>query len=681
MDNLQYLEAFLDESQENTQILNSLLLKMEQTEPVDDDFAVMFRAAHTLKGMSATMGFQAMANLTHKLEDALGALRQHPEQLTQPVMDALFECVDALESDLAALRDTGSLPDGDHEALVKKLQQAMAGTTGEVAAAAAVAGPTVQAASVFDEAALSMAKQCQEMGLPVAVLTVTLEPSCQMKAARAILVQRAMDDFAQVLACSPPADVMQTGEFETFELLWLVAFEGDAEQCLGTVRGVSEVAGAELVWFQEWLERQPTAPTEKGTSGARSGTDTASSSSAQRPAKTSSPSPRSKVEKVERTIRVQVERLDGLMNLLSELVIDKTRLASIADELNHVDLKTLSDHISRIANDLQGTVLSLRMVPVETLFQRFPRMVRDLSKSLDKQIRLEMSGMETELDRTIIDEMGEALVHLIRNSADHGLESSADRLRQGKPAEGTIFLRAYSASQRVFIEVGDDGAGIDVEKVKRRAVEKGVIDAARAATLTRQQAYELLFASGFSTADKVSDISGRGVGLDAVRGKVESLGGSIEIDSERGKGSTFRIQLPLTLSISQALLVMVDGDAFAIPLDSVSEVREVNESDLSLVHGRKVLTYGESLVPLLDFGDLLFGRPSAGAYPWQAVICREGSKAIALIVDDLVGQQEIVHKSLGKYLESVRYFAGATILGNGGIALIVDVHSLMALLS
>lgn len=679
MDNLQYLQAFLDESLGNTQHLNALCLKIEQQPPTDEDFAAMFRAAHTLKGMSATMGFHQLANLTHKLEDALGFLRQHPRHLNGAVMDALFACIDALEQDLEVLRETGDEATSDHTALIERLDREVRGGRAGAREETAATSTTSAGIQVFkaDETALAAAAQCREMGLAVGVLTVTLDQACQMKGPRAIMVNRRLEEHGHCLSCWPPADVLESGTFDENVLYFLAALETDVARCTQAISNISEVVRVTFVDLERWNEAgQVASPAETLPLTENSAPDVSSAPVAN--VTTQKPE---RIEKIERTVRVPVERLDGLMNYLSELVIDKTRLSAIADQIGNSDLRTLSDHLSRVANELQSAVMSLRMVPVDTLFQRFPRMVRDLAKTLNKDIRLEMSGLDTEFDRTIIDEMGEALVHLIRNSADHGLESTEARLAAGKSATGTIFLRAYSSGQRVFIEVADDGSGIDVEKVRQRAVDRGILDAAKASKLARQEVYELIFESGFSTADQVSDISGRGVGLDAVRRKVESLGGSITVESEQGQGSTFRIQLPLTLSILQALLTVVDGDTFAVPLDSVAEVVSADETMLTTVHGRTVLNHGGKLIPILDAGDWLYGKPSTGVFPLQLVVCREGTRYVAVAVDQWIGQQEVVHKSLGNYLESVRWFAGATILGDGKIALILDVHALMNQLS
>ncbi len=675
VENGQYLQAFLDESFENVQILNTICLKIEQTSPVDEDFAAMFRAAHTLKGMCATMGFSHMANLTHKLEDALGFWRQHPHRLTGEAIDLIFGAIDALEQDLEMVRD-GSADTPAHDELVARLAAAVAAPdgagSGEVAAALAPAAD--RTALNVDETVQAAVEQCLQMGLAVGVITVHLDERCQMKGPRAIMVTRVLENHGHCLACSPPAEALESGTFSENTLAFLVALESDVDGCVERIRNISEIHSVAFTPYDEWMRR---ASEQTSTVTAKASSATTSPSTHGNAEKGHGSARSERIERVERTIRVPVERLDVLMNHLSELVIDKTRLAALAQQVGNPEIRELANHLSRIASDLQTAVMSLRMVPVETLFQRFPRMVRDLAKTLNKGIRLEMSGVETELDRTVVDEMGEVLVHLIRNSADHGLESPEERISRGKPAEGTISLRAYSSGQNVFLEVADDGAGINVEKVLRRAVERGLISDAQAAKLTTQQVYNLLFESGFSTADKVSDISGRGVGLDAVRDKVESLGGRIDIESEPGRGTVFRIQLPLTLSILHSLLFTVDGDTFAVPLASVEEVVHATDATLKNVHGKVVLNYGDKIIPLLDLGEWFFGRPSAVERPWKVVVCKEGSRRIGLVVDRFVGQQEVVHKSLGSYLKDVPWFAGATILGDGKIALIVDVHALM----
>ncbi len=379
-----------------------------------------------------------------------------------------------------------------------------------------------------------------------------------------------------------------------------------------------------------------------------------------------------------KTIRVNIDRLDILMNLFEELVIDRGRLQSIASELHNPDLNETVERMTRVSGDLQNIILNMRMIPVETVFNRFPKMVRQLARDLDKKINLEIIGAETELDRTVIDEIGDPLVHLIRNALDHGIESPAERLAKGKPEEGTVTLRAYHSGNHVFIELEDDGAGIDKDRVLQKALERGVVTEEMAATLTDRQIAELILSSGFSTAEKITDVSGRGVGLDVVKSTIESLGGYITIDSKEGQGSLFQVQLPLTLSIISVMLVNLDKDIYAIPLSSIIETAIIQTSDILNAHNQKVIDFRGSIVPLVNLKDIFEMEGAKEEEELQSVvIVRKGDRMAGLIVDSFIGQQEIVLKSLGNYLQSVFAISGATILGNGQVALIVDCNALI----
>lgn len=669
MENQQYLQAFLDESAENTQVLNTLCLDLEQGSRDDEIFAAMFRAAHTLKGMSATMGFMKMAALTHRLEDALGVLRKSPDLLTSEVVDVLFSGIDGLTANLDEIRATGNEENVDHRNTITNLtNQVLTQTESTKVDCVKESEPlSIDFDIVFNDNVIRVLQQCKASGIRAGILKVVVDPGCSMKGVRAVVIARAIDQFADCLQCQPNAIQMEEGAYESV-LQFVVAIQhGTSKDLVKAVENVSEVSTATFSeisadalrkstseFHEEAIVSQPFSDVDNGKKQDSKQSD--------------------RVEKIDRTIRVSVDRLDTLMNQLSELVIDKTRLVAVTNRLDSGELRELSEHISRIATDIQSAVMSLRMVPVESLFQRFPRLIRDLAKSLGKKIHLEMTGLATELDRTVIDEMGEALVHLIRNAADHGLESPQERVKRGKLEEGTMFLRAYASGQNVFIEVADDGSGIDSDKIIKKAVTSKLITPDRASTMPRRQIFSLLFESGFSTADTVSDISGRGVGLDAVKRKVESLGGIIEIESEIGKGTTFQIRLPLTLAILQALLVEIDHETFAIPLASVEEVILADNSNLEHVHGHMALNLRGKLVSIVNAGDWLFNESSCKKTPWRLVVCKEGAKRIAIAVDSFHGQQEIVNKSLGTYLGDVREFSGATILGDGNIALILNIH-------
>lgn len=380
-----------------------------------------------------------------------------------------------------------------------------------------------------------------------------------------------------------------------------------------------------------------------------------------------------------KTIRVNIDRLDVLMNLFEELVIDRGRLQSIAGELHNPELNETVERMTRVSGDLQNIILNMRMVPVETVFNRFPKMVRQVARELDKKVDLEIIGAETELDRTVIDEIGDPLVHLIRNALDHGIETPEERLAKGKPETGTITLRAYHSGNHVFIELEDDGAGVNRKKVLGKAIERGLVSEEAAETLTDKQVAELILASGFSTADQVTDVSGRGVGLDVVKNTIEGLGGYISIDSIEGKGSLFQVQLPLTLSIISVMLVELDKEIYAIPLSSIIETAIIDSSEVLNAHNQKVIDFRGNIVPLVylkEIFEMTEGEEETSDFQ-SIVIVRKGEKLAGLVVDSFIGQQEIVLKSLGNYLQNVFAISGATILGNGQVALIVECNSLI----
>ncbi|GGJ11099.1 chemotaxis protein CheA [Alicyclobacillus cellulosilyticus] len=695
-----YLQAFLDESEENIQLLNEGCMALESGQRDDGLFSAMFRAAHTLKGMSATMGYQAMSQLTHRLEDVLSALRAAPDRTTQAHIDALFRAVDALGQLLGQIRATGEEGGADCADVVKELGSLLQPGDADAQTPSAPGTGMAGAASdrlwadwLADSAIRAAVDHFLRSGSSIGLLRVTVDPESPMKGARAVLVARQIDPVADVIACSPDAEAMQSGAFAS-DLYFLLALHGDEHDLVRAAANVTEVTDVrfEPLTAQRLAEAagqdgaaETAATTDTATAAAASGAPVPGMRGGAGDAQgagngTGSPAGTPDAGRApgrgaiaDTTIRVSVQKLDALMNVLSELTVDKTRLATVAAELGHASLLQVTESISRLLGQLQQTAMSLRLVPVQVLFQRFPRMVRDLARTLGKEIQLEMAGTETELDRTIVDEMGEVLVHLLRNAADHGLEAPDDRVAAGKPAAGTIRLAAYQSGQHVVIEVTDDGRGIQVERIRQRAVERGLVSAEAASRLREEQVFAFMFASGFSTAETVSDISGRGVGLDAVKAKVEALGGRIGITSRAGHGTTFRIELPLTVAIIDGLLVQVHDDVYAIPLSNVAEVIRARPDDLDDIHGSPVLRLRGQVVPIIDAGLRWYDRPLLGAEAPRFVICRGGQRTVAVAVSRYLGHQQIVNKPLGAYLRRVRQFSGATILGDGRVALIVDV--------
>lgn len=683
----QYLEMFIEESKEHLQSCSDNLLELEKN---PEDLSIVneiFRSAHTLKGMSATMGYEDLADLTHKMENVLDAIRNNKISVSSDILDVVFESVDHLEDMIMDIADGG---DGkrDVKDTVAKLKAIESGqpisSQEQAQALEEVAATVTQINEVehmqYDDYEKTVLQQSSEQDYNAFEITVILREDCLLKAARVFMVFDILEKNGDVIKSVPSADQL---EEENFDQQFQVAFitKDSAEEIQKKIMKVSEVDKVIVLTLTK--EMFTTSATEVTQVEPITNTDTepipvVQPSETETKQKSSTPS-KSQSHASSKTIRVSIERLDILMNLFEELVIDRGRLQSISSEVNHTELNETVERMSRTMGDLQNIVLTMRMVPVETVFNRFPKMVRTLSRDLHKKINLEIIGAETELDRTVIDEIGDPLVHLIRNSLDHGIESPEERIAKGKPEEGTVILRAYHSGNYVFIEIEDDGAGINKDKVLKKAIARGIVTKESALTLTDKQINELILASGFSTAEVISDISGRGVGLDVVKTTIESLGGSISIDSTEGVGSTFSIQLPLTLSIISVMLVEIEDEMYAIPLSSIIETSIIKKSDILNAHNQKVIDFRGKVVPLIYLEEIFeVPREQEIDDEYQSVvIVRKGDKLAGLVVDSFIGQQEIVLKSLGNYLTNIFAISGATILGNGKVALIVDCNALM----
>ncbi|MGG6438888.1 chemotaxis protein CheA [Saccharococcus caldoxylosilyticus] len=672
MDMSQYLEIFIDESKEHLQAINEQLLELEKA---PEDMAIVneiFRSAHTLKGMSATMGFDDLANLTHQMENVLDGIRNHKIAVTPEILDVVFQAVDHLEAMIMAIAAGG---DGkrDVKEVVEQLKRI---EQGEVPSSAERPSNTfsVPLRQTYGEFEYNVLQQSKEQGFSAYEIRVKLRADCLLKSARVYMIFEALNEAGEVIKSTPPVEMLEEEQFDQ-EFLLTVVTKQSAEQLYERLMKVSEVEEVEVVPLD--IDRR------KETDGAGEEHETALRQQAaavqEEKGKTTEKNVAARQSAPpNKTIRVNIERLDILMNLFEELVIDRGRLEQIARELNHPELNETVERMSRISSDLQTIILNMRMVPVETVFNRFPRMVRQLARELGKKVNLEIIGAETELDRTVIDEIGDPLVHLLRNAIDHGIETPDVRRASGKPEEGTVKLKAYHSGNHVFIEIEDDGAGIKREKVLQKALDRGIVSQQNIANLTDKQVYELIFAPGFSTADHISDISGRGVGLDVVKSTIESLGGTVTVDSEEGKGSIFFIQLPLTLSIISVLLVEIQQEKYAIPLSSIIETAIIKKEDILHVHNQQVIDFRGKVVPLVFLKDI-FEVPAAAAEEEvvSVVIVRKGGKMAGLVVDSFIGQQEVVLKSLGNYLTSVFAISGATILGDGQVALIIDCNALI----
>jgi two-component system, chemotaxis family, sensor kinase CheA len=681
MDMNQYLEIFIEESKEHLQACNQHLLELEKN---PDNLAIVneiFRSAHTLKGMSATMGYEDLASLTHQMENILDAIRQSQLPVTAELIDVVFSATDHLEEMVQSISEGG---DGkcDVTEVIQKLKQLEKGekpvqsvTVKEIAATTELKNSTK---SIYDEFELTVLQQSTEQGFHTYEITVTLREDCLLKAARVYMVFGVLENVGEVIKSNPTVEQLEEEQFDQEFTVTFVTMEQE-NTIKQKVMNVSEVKNVEVVPFStNEMRKQFVKLKEEFEQPIQVENNEMETMETVELLTEETKKPTQKANLANKTIRVNIERLDILMNLFEELVIDRGRLEQISRDLNNQELHETVERMSRISGDLQNIILNMRMVPVETVFNRFPRMVRQLARDLNKKINLEIIGAETELDRTVIDEIGDPLVHLLRNAIDHGIETPSLRKSKGKIEEGNVYLKAYHSGNHIFIEIEDDGAGISREKVLAKAIQNKIIFPQAADTLTDRQVYELIFASGFSTAEKISDVSGRGVGLDVVKNTIESLGGSVSVDSNLGKGSIFSIQLPLTLSIISVMLVGIQNEKFAIPLSSIIETAIVKKEDILNAHNQKVIDFRGKVVPLLFLKDIFKVPPVKETNDFYSVlIVRKGEKMAGFVVDSFIGQQEVVLKSLGNYLANVFAISGATILGDGQVALIIDSNALI----
>ncbi|GIO96338.1 chemotaxis protein CheA [Paenibacillus lautus] len=686
MDMNQYLTMFIDESNDHLQSLNENMLQLESNPDDIGIVQIIFRSAHTLKGMAATMGYEDLASLTHQMENVLDLVRNEKLKMQDFIFDTLFKSLDALESMVQDITEGG---DGkaDVSSIVASLQSIVRGEGASPGGAAAEGDNSAVAVQgiELDEFQFSVLDQSISEGHKVLYIQVTLREDCQLKAVRAYMVFETLERSGEIVKTYPDVQEIEQGEFDRVFSLYYIT-QRETQDIESQILGVSEIETTTVVALDhESLQQmvQESAATAEAvkpqvSEAAPAAAASPEAKSPSAPAKeTKAPARNAGGGNPSRTIRVDIERLDVLMNLFSELLIDRVRLEQLASESKNQELTDTVEHMSRVSSDLQNIVLKLRMVPVDTVFNRFPRMVRDLAKTLDKKIDLIITGAETELDRTVIDEIGDPLVHLLRNSADHGVEPVADRIAAGKPETGTVHLRAFHSGNNVFIEIEDDGRGIYRDKILKNALAKGVVTEAEAATMTDDEVNQLLFAPGFSTAEKISDVSGRGVGLDVVKSKIVALGGNVTIYSTPGKGTNFSVQLPLTLSIIAAMLIRMGSEKYAIPLSSIVETGIIKRGQIKHVHGSRMIQFRESLIPVISLSRL-FEIPDFDEEleeETEIVVIRKGDRLAALTIDDFIGQSEIVIKNLGKYLPAIQGVSGATILGDGQVALIIDANA------
>ena len=722
MDVSQYLDIFIDETNEHIQALSDNIMALEQEPENKDTINEIFRAAHSLKGMAGTMGFKRMQHLTHDMENVFSEVRNDTVKVDSNLIDILFKCLDAVEGYLETVKATSDEGTEDNAALIKMLNDVLDGNAGgssdesqaESAAASAASDSSAAGDEVgsddpngtnhflalkLDEDSLGKLRAAvEDEGLKLYGMTVHIQKECLLKAARAFLVFKALEDYGEILVYDPSS---QDIEDEKFDLGFSVIFSSeseDTEAIKASVLAVSEIESVDLLpvtveQYEKAAEAEDTAADtaasaqEEAESAAAPAVADAAPAAPASAASASTPAAKKAANKpvTTRTVRVDLEKLDALMNQVSELIIAKNSLVSISSssENSSSGLDTQSwqsqiEYLERITTNLHESVMKVRMVPIESTVNKFPRMIRDLSRKLGKPMNLVMTGEETELDRTVVDQLGDPLQHLLRNSADHGIESPEERRAAGKPEEGTIFLNAFQEGNNVIIQVGDDGAGINTEKVKAKAVERGIVSADEAENLSQKEIIDFLFMPSFSMAKKVTDISGRGVGLDVVKSNIEALGGNVEVKSTLGAGSTFTVRLPLTLAIIQALMVEIRDEKYAIALGSIQIIEDISIEDIKYVEAKEVVHLRGNVIPIIRLDQLLDFEPlDDEPTNLTVVVVKKGDLQAGLVVDNLIGQQEIVIKSLGKVIDNNKLISGATILGDGEVAMILDVNALM----
>ena len=692
MDTSQYLDLFIDETKEHLQSLNEHILVLEKEPENEDTINEIFRAAHTLKGMAGTMGFTRMQRLTHDLENVFSEIRSGNMKVNPKLIDILFRGLDALESYLDVISSEGNEGTEDNEDIINDLNSVLEEQKGGGVPADSAQKPaesmkeepkkeeTVTAAKAkyntipVTDYEVDAMKTAKAEGKNIFGITVYLSDSCILKAARAFLVFKSVESKGELIKSVPTTEQIEDEEFE-LDFSWILATTDSKENIKNMILNVSEVAE---VYIEDYVipeaETESKEETKKET--AKAETDAADKPK-QEKKDDGDKHKKGKAKVGSRSVRVDIDKLDELMNLVSELIIAKNGLVSASGAESTQNFHEQIEYLERVTTNLHESVMKVRMVPIESVVNRFPRMIRDLNRKLNKKMELYMTGEETELDRTVIDEIGDPLMHLLRNSADHGLESNEERVRLGKPEVGSIFLDAYQDGNNVIIDVRDDGAGINIEKVRKKALEKGTITEKQAESMTDKDFVDLLFKPSFSTADKITDVSGRGVGLDVVKTKIEALGGSIIAKTVAGEGSTFTIQLPLTLAIIQALMVQVGEEKYAIPLGNINGIEDIPKNEISFVQSKEVINLRGTVIPILRLHEILDIEESGEeAESLIVVVIKKGEQQVGLVIDDLLGQQETVIKSLGKHITYNKLFSGATILGDGEVALILDTNTL-----
>ncbi|MCL6471356.1 MAG: chemotaxis protein CheA [Firmicutes bacterium] len=696
------IKLFIQEAEELIQQLDEDVLRLEKEGQNPELIQEIFRAAHTLKGSSGMLGHERMAELTHAMETLFDKLRKGELTVTTELIDLFLDCLDALKtlkdecitlkaSDIDVKTLSGQIlafaggKDAARQSEASSSQKVMSG--GVKAENVGNKPEANGVALALDAEEIDKINRAEITGSQAFAIKVTVSQDCAMPSVRLYQVAEELQALGQIVKTEPAIEAIENGECGSDIELILVSAE-DQSSIEGVIKAVSELSS-----YTVQLYKVSDEPGQVEVCGLEPGAQAVEDERIE----DLGPEARGKSQQelnqmraaAMKTVRVDVERLDHLMNLVGELVIGKTRLLQIGSELAdnyHLgdisgSLNEVTAQIGQITNELQEEVMRARMLPIEQVFNKFPRLVRDLARSAGKQINFVVEGKETEIDRSVLEEIGDPLIHILRNAIDHGIETPEERKKAGKPAEGSIHLAARHEENHIVVEVSDDGRGIDPQKLKDKALAKGLITPDSAEKMSDRDAYELIFLSGFSTAEKVSEISGRGVGMDVVRTNIKKINGSVGIESEVGKGTKFIIKLPLTLVIVDALIVVLGKKLYAIPLSMVKEVLRLEPGDIKMVDKLETILLRGSVLPLLRLSEL-FGQGGAtergNSSGLHVVVVGYGETKVGLIVDHLVSKMEIMIKALGDYLGDIDGISGATILGDGKVALVVDPIALIA---
>lgn len=661
MDINQYKEQFVTEARDHIDNINDNLLILEKAPKDEEAITKLFRSFHTLKGNAATMGYQKFSEIAHHLEDVLDKIRGKQLEIDGEIMDLLFEGIDILDNGLQMISDDKSEEIDDSEITPKV--KGILERGGDVCSPEKQEDKTKKGLTLTDEE-IALVKKSKEAGKEVYDVCLTFEKDNSLKGVKALIVLRDLGNVGEVLGTHPVKSDVTSSNFDTDVDIVFATIKPE-EDIKKVIEGVSAIKCSTIKKFDLDEAKKKTSKEKKETAAKEA--DKAEIAKQQQ----------DHMVKQIKTVKIDIQSLDNLMNLVGELLISKIRLEQMSMRYHDKELDTVIANLTRLTVDIQDEVMKQRMIPIGNIFNRFPRMVRDLAKKEKKKINLIIEGDDIEFDRTVLDEIGDPLVHLLRNCVDHGIELPEERTANSKVPVGTVKLVAKKAKSNAIIEITDDGWGIDPQKVKESSVRKGLISQAEADSMDDKQALHLIFRAGVSTNKVITDVSGRGVGMDVVESKIKALGGNVKLDSTVGEGTVVRLQLPLTLAIINSLLVVVDGIRYAVPLSAINRTVKITNQDMRTIQGNDVFLLMNEDIPLVWLSNMLHSTPQKkDAETYTVVIVDKDDSKIGLVVDYISSQQQILIKSLDDMVKGIKGLGGATILGDGRVAMILDVATL-----